>query len=116
MAQPVDPNSFQPAGDLFPVAERVANVGIGNFYLYSISRNGILVHMTGSGNLRQHALFDRSGRQLAVAGGPVSTLGRVALSPDGERIVSERGAGGGKFDLWITELARCICVWRGKVA
>ncbi len=105
MAQPVDPDSFQPAGDLFPVVERVANVALGSGYLYSISRNGILLHATGSGDLRQHAMFDRSGRQLATIGGPVGTLGRVALSPDEKRMASERGSFPGRqFDLWITEL------------
>src|SRR5262249_38763935 len=71
---------------------------------YSISRNGILLHRTG-GALRQHVVFDRSGKQLSTVGGPVTTGGHVALSPDESRMVSDRGAGD-KFDLWITELER----------
>src|SRR5262249_5446533 len=107
MAQPVDPNSVQPAGDVFPVIEQVPAVPGTNFYLYSISLNGILLHLTGFGALRQHAMFDRNGKQLSTVGGPVSTAGRLALSPDEKRMVSERGVGitaGAKIDLWITEL------------
>jgi hypothetical protein len=109
MAQPVDPNSFQPAGDVFPVIEQVPAVPGSNFYLYSISRNGILLHLTGFGALQQHAMFDRSGKQLSTIGGPVATAGRLALSQDEKRMVSERGVGitgGANIDLWITELGQ----------
>jgi Tol biopolymer transport system component len=107
MAQPLDPNSVDPAGDVFPVIEQVPAVPGTKFYLYAISRNGILLHLTALGALRQHAMFDRSGKQLSTVGGPVSTAGRLALSPDEKRMVSEHGVGtnaGAKTDLWITEL------------
>jgi eukaryotic-like serine/threonine-protein kinase len=104
MAQPVDPNSLQPAGDLFPVIEVSSRPGR-NIYEYSISRNGILLYRTGSA-LRQHAFFDRSGKQLSAVGGLVSAPpGIVALSPNEKRMVSVRGVGA-KIDLWITELER----------
>jgi serine/threonine protein kinase len=104
MAQPVVPNSMQPAGDVFPVVEQVSLLPGRVFYQYSISRNGILLHQTASA-LRQHAMFDRSGKQLSMVGRPVSTLGHVALAPDEKRMVSERAVGGNS-DLWITELER----------
>jgi Tol biopolymer transport system component len=106
MAQPVDPESLLPAGDLFPVVEQVSLLGGAAFYRYSISRNGLILHLSGLGALRQHAMFDRTGKQLAALGGPVSTEGRVALSPDEKRMVSEHGTNIGKVDLWITELER----------
>src|SRR5262249_10651203 len=48
MAQPVDPNSVQPAADVFPVVEQVSLLPGRVFWEYSISRNGILLHQTGS--------------------------------------------------------------------
>lgn len=105
MAQPVDPNSLQAAGDVFPIIEQIYTLSGSNFYDYSISRNGILLHRTGLGGLRQYAVFDRSGKQLSAVGDPLLTPGRVALSPDEKRMVSERGVGN-KIDLWITELER----------
>jgi Tol biopolymer transport system component len=105
MAQPVDPNSLQAAGDVFPIIEQIYTLAGSNFYDYSISRNGILLHRTGLGGLRQYGVFDRSGKQLSAVGDPLLTPGRVALSPDEKRMVSERGVGT-KIDLWITELER----------
>ena len=105
MAQPVDPNSLQATGDVFPIIEQIYTLAGSNFYDYSISRNGILLHRTGLGGLRQYAVFDRSGKQLSAVGDPLITPGRVALSPDEKRMASERGVGT-KIDLWITDLER----------
>jgi hypothetical protein len=91
---------------VFPVVEQISLLLPGRaFYEYSISRNGILLHRSGLSLLRQHAMFDRSGKQLSMVGRPVSTLGHVALAPDEKRMVSERAVGGNS-DLWITELER----------
>jgi len=110
LAQPVDPVSLQPDGDAFPVIDQVPSLPGTNFYQYSISRNGILLHLAGLGSaLRQHAVFDRNGKQLSTVGGPVNTAGRLALSPEEKRMVSERGLGisaGARMDLWITELGQ----------
>jgi len=99
MAQPVKPDSLEPAGDSFPLVEQLAAPPGGTYYLFSASRNGIIAHIPSSANLRQHALFDRSGKQLAAIGAPVETPGLVAWSPDEKRMIWERGT-----DLWITEL------------
>jgi Tol biopolymer transport system component len=105
MAQPVDPDSLQAAGDAFPIIEQVYTLAGTDFYDYSISRNAILLHRTGLGGLSQYAMFDRSGKQLFAVGNPLITPGRVALSPDEKRMVSERGVGT-KINLWITDLER----------
>ena len=44
MAQPVNPRTLAPSGDLFPVAERVPNGPQTNEYLYTISGNGMLLY------------------------------------------------------------------------
>ena len=102
MAKPVDPNSLAPTGDPFPLFDQVSSLpGDNNYFLYSLSRNGMIVHQPT--RLLQHTILDRGGRPLATIGDPVPTQGRVALSPDGKRIVTERGVRG-KIDLWMTEV------------
>ncbi len=102
MAKPVDPNSLASAGDPFPLFDQVASLpGDNNYFLYSLSRNGMIVHQPT--RLLQHTFLDRGGRPLATIADPAPTQGRVALSPDGNRIIFERGVGG-KIDLWMTEV------------
>jgi Tol biopolymer transport system component len=110
MAQPLDPKSLEPAGDVFPVAEHVSRGLLNAYFFYSISDpgsgHGMLVYRSGGlGNLRQHAWFDRSGKQLAAIGGPVPTQGRLALSPEEKRLITER-VSGNVTDLWMTEVDR----------
>lgn len=49
MAQPVDPKTLDPKGDLFPVAEQVSRGRNTSDELYSTSTNGMLVYATGGG-------------------------------------------------------------------
>src|SRR5439155_4676879 len=65
MAQPLDSKTLQPAGDLFPVAERVSIGPHPSHALASISGNGVLVYWSGgSFGENQLAWYDRSGKRL----------------------------------------------------
>ena len=104
MAQPVDPVTLEPRGDIFPLAEQLSRNG--NAYdLYSISGNGILVYQTGTEGLDyQHTWFDRTGKELGTIGKPVRS-NRFALSPDGKSVIIERvNPQSNSSDLWITDL------------
>jgi serine/threonine protein kinase len=105
MAQPAKPDTLDPAGEAFPVVQQVSSIPGSGYSLYSASSNGILAYMSGSADRLQHWIFDRNGKQVAAIGAPANTEGRVAFSPDGKRMISERGAVG-KPDLWITDLER----------
>ncbi|HLK50272.1 MAG TPA: protein kinase [Bryobacteraceae bacterium] len=105
VAQPVNPDSMEPADDPFPVVEQVAASPNVEFYLYTASHNGIIAYVSAAANVRQHALLDRNGRQVAAIGSQVQTQGRVALSADSKQMISEHGAGR-QTDLWITDLER----------
>jgi hypothetical protein len=95
MVQPVDPKTFEFKGDLFPVAERVSSGFNPTDQLYSISANGILVFQTGASLPgRQHVWKDRTGKDLGPAGG-VMQSNNFALSPDGNRFVTQRFVGRG---------------------
>jgi len=106
MAQPVDPDKFELAGEPFPIVEQVA-VGLALNSHFSVSENGVLVYQkgqeTGTGRL---AWYDRSGSQSGFVGDP----GRIfdfALSPDGKRVAIARADEQMKTsDLWIREIER----------
>lgn len=106
MAQPVDPNSLQPQGELFPVGEQVSRGSDYGSRLYSLSENGVLVYQSGhTGELRQHTWFDRTGKELGYAGGAVRGINTFSISPDGKRVAMERQADSGTgTDLWLGDL------------
>src|SRR5207237_6589287 len=64
MAQPLDPGTFELAGDAFPVVERV---GIYRSYaLFTVSPSGALAYRSGGGTgTKQLTWFDRAGKPLA---------------------------------------------------
>ncbi len=105
MAQPVDAGSFQPAGELFPVAEQIPTAFIGGFAPVSISDIGVLVY---DSTLRSRSFdflwFDRSGKQLAVVGAPALGI-EVALSPDGTKAAVVVGTFLSS-DIWVHDLTR----------
>jgi serine/threonine protein kinase len=104
MAQPVDPKSLDPKGDLFPVAERVSNGMSNGNYLFSVAANGLLIFLSGgSSGDNQHLWFDRTGKEAGTVGGTVPSRNSIALSPEGKRVVIERTAGQ-NTDLWITDM------------
>jgi Tol biopolymer transport system component/predicted Ser/Thr protein kinase len=105
MAQPVDPKTWQPKGDLFPVApEPVARGPNLPDYLYSVSNNGVLIYKTGGeAAARQLRWFDRSGKEGELVGG-AAPIGQFSLAPDGKRVATSRQNGGqGHVDIWVTD-------------
>jgi Tol biopolymer transport system component len=106
MAQPVDPVSLQPQGELFPVAEDVSRGYDYGSKLYSLSENGVLVYQKGrAGEDRQYTWFDRSGQEVGHAGGTMSSLNSFSVSLDGKRLAIERPSDSGSgTDLWLVDL------------
>jgi eukaryotic-like serine/threonine-protein kinase len=101
MAQPVDPKTLAPAGDVFPVAEQIAG-GINTAeYLFSFSRNGILTYRAGAGTpLSVLTWIDRTGKTLGTAGEP-GPYAFVQLSPDATKAAVTKDG-----DVWIVDLIR----------
>ena len=106
MAQPVDPQSLQPQGDLFPVAERISRGNSNGNTLFSVSANGLLLFQAGgSAGGNQHVWFDRAGKEAGTVGGAVASRQSLALSPDGKRLAIEQIDGqNGQSDVWIIDM------------
>lgn len=105
MALPVDPNSLETRGQLFPVAEQVSQGFVYGSTLYSISGNGVLVYRNGRAAESQHTWFDRAGTETTHAGGPMRSLNSFSLSPDGKRLATEHPSDSGSgTDLWLTDV------------
>jgi hypothetical protein len=67
MAQPLDPGTFELAGDAFPVAERVSTSRV--YALFTVSPGGALAYRTGgAASDTQLTWFDRAGKPLATLG------------------------------------------------
>jgi eukaryotic-like serine/threonine-protein kinase len=105
LAQPVDPNSFEPQGELVPVAEQVSQGYDYGSRLYSVSQN-VLVYQKGrAGEGRQHSWFDRTGKEVVHAGGTMRSLNSFSISPDGKRLATEHPSDSGSgTDLWLADL------------
>ncbi len=109
MAQPTDPESLDPAGEVFPVAERVQFTTLLNYAPISISPGGVLAFLRG-GTVggRNAAWMDRQGRVLKSFQGP-GFIYTLALSPDGQKIAAGVGTTDvEKVDLWVLEPDRGV--------
>ncbi len=106
MAQPVNPKTLQPAGELFPVAEQVS-LWLNGWAPVSASENGVLVYRAGSGGGgTQLSWHDRAGKELGKVGAPGQFWG-FALSPDEKMVAVPRLTGAGA-DIWLQEPARGV--------
>ena len=108
MALPFDPETRQPAGGAFPVAERVSQEG-SRYVGASVSENGTLVY-GGDDSLAVTELTwrDRTGRALGSVGGPAPYL-NLALSPEERRVAVAVGTGDVEnVDIWIIDIARNV--------
>ena len=90
-AQGLDSNRRTLEGDAELVEENVASMpGISSFTAhFSVSRSGTLAWRLGRAALGQVTVFDRQGNEIETAG-PEGTVGSIALSPDGTRLLADR--------------------------
>jgi Tol biopolymer transport system component len=105
MAQPVDPQTLEAKGDLFPItAEPVARGPNPGDYLYSISSQGMLAYRTGAGGAGQQlAWFDRAGKENGSVG-TAAQIQSFTLTLDGKRAVTARQRGDpSRIDVWVTD-------------
>jgi len=87
MAQPLEPKTFDPAGEAFPVVERLA---MGIYYAsFSASATGALAYAANISTGSQLTWFDRSGKLRGTLGG-IGNYSDITLSRDGRRAAVEQ--------------------------
>ena len=108
MARPFDAQRLTIKGDMFPIAEQVADSVNTGFGAFSVSENGVLVYRSGAGALSNRELvwMDRAGKRLSALGKPGAFVG-VAISPD-EKTLAVSIRNGSQRDLWLEDLGRGV--------
>ncbi len=108
MAQELDAGRVELRGDPFPVAEDIA-LSVNQWREHSVSVTGVLAVIQGDPVASSSLLwFDRTGKQVAVAGAPGS-YDDLALSADDHRVAFNRRSGSdSNQDVWVLEWARGI--------
>ena len=101
LALPLNPRSFEPAGEAFRVAEGVA--------AFSVSSNGVLAYQQGTAAGTQSLRwFDRTGKPLGNLGPPANRYVDLTLSPDGKRVAVSKADSPGAVDIWLIDVARGV--------
>ena len=106
MAQPFDPRTGVLRGDTERLAENVLVDGTVWRAAFDASGNGLLTYASGGVMPWQAMWYDRSGKQVGVAGEKALNLFAVRLSPDGSRLATEWGETGGQ--IWIYDRKRQV--------
>ena len=112
VAQPFDPDRLTTTGDAVVVARGVA--GSSDTPAIAAADGGPIVFRAasggGGGTARSHfAWFDRSGKEIARVGEPVTGFGRSpSLSPDGRHVAYTRVLTPGQADIWLLETNRGV--------
>ncbi len=106
MAQAFDANSLQLTGEPLSIAEQVGYNLITGRSFFSASQNGVIAFLNNNPPKTQLAWFDRTGKQLALVGGPGADTG-LRLSPDEKQLaVSRLDTQAGSADIWVIDLSR----------
>ena len=107
-AVPFDPKSLSPTGPEVPVVQNLFHNSSGGYADYSFSETGHLVYASESrAAARALEWADRAGAAQPLPGAP-RVYAAVSLSPSGNRIAAEVGAGFSNSDIWIQDLERGI--------
>jgi eukaryotic-like serine/threonine-protein kinase len=106
MAQPFDNRRLELTGQARPVAEQIADngVGTGGWGSFSASVSDVLVFQQGYASGQQLTWREREGKELGTIGEP-GDYGNVALSPDGTRAALSR-RNGPASNIWLLDISR----------
>ena len=106
MVVPFDAERLETTGDAVPALSGMFPkfTGVANF---DVSDNGVLIYLPGDpeGGNRSLVWVDRQGREEPLRVEPRSYMS-VALSPEGERVVSHVRDATGSDDVWIHNMRR----------
>jgi eukaryotic-like serine/threonine-protein kinase len=108
-AQPFNAKKLMLSVEPVSIADNLLT-GFGESAIFGASQNGLLIYratevQTGF----QFAWFDRTGKQLGVAGEPASYQPAFDLSPDGKQIAAQRyNTATKRYGIWLIECDRNV--------
>jgi Tol biopolymer transport system component len=103
--QPFDLKHLELRDDAVVVADRVYSFNLAGSAAFSVSANGVLAFVRGSGERSRFVWHDRAGKQTGIVGEP-GDYQRPALSHDGRHLAYELYGPDGKADIWIYDMLR----------
>ena len=106
VAQHLDLKRWELTGDPLMLADSVAG-GQGSLPFSASADGRVVAYRAGGGTLQQLSWYDRSGKILAKAAEPDSSLAALLpeLSPDGTQVALQRNVQG-NLDVWLIDLVR----------
>jgi eukaryotic-like serine/threonine-protein kinase len=112
LAQRITPDTLEPVGDSFTVAESVgARTAIVGAIGASGSPAGVFAYRPATSAPRQFVWVDRNGTRVGTLGGPDDRISGIdaswRLSPDGRTLVATRGITN-NGDLWLIDTTRGV--------
>ena len=109
MAQPFDAIGAKLNGEMFRVAENVAQAMNGGHGAFSASENGVLAYLSGSRSglgTTELVWLDRTGKRLDAIVKP-GLIRDFALSPDGRQVAEQiDGADPNESEIWLVDMNR----------
>jgi len=106
MAQPFNPKTGSLEGAPAPIAEQILlDAGTWRAALTS-TEGGLLAYLSGGAAANQLTWYDRSGKNIGLAGDKTLNLNHVRISPDGLKIAAELGES--LTDIWIYDAQRGV--------
>jgi WD40 repeat protein len=105
LAQKLDVDRLEPAGEAVRIAEQVSAV-LHNYHgTFAVSQTGTLLYFRGATEGSQLILRDRSGKTLGVLG-PAARYICPRVSPDGRQVAVGIEDDAGKSDIWLLSFER----------
>jgi serine/threonine protein kinase/Tol biopolymer transport system component len=106
MAQPFNPKTGSLEGSPAPIVEQVLlDPGTWRAALTS-TEGGLLAYLSGGAAANQLTWYDRSGKNIGLAGAKTLNLNHVRISPDGLKIAADLGES--LTDIWIYDAQRGV--------
>jgi serine/threonine protein kinase/Tol biopolymer transport system component len=105
-AQPFNSKTSSLEGSPVPIAEQVLlDPGTWRATI-SATEGGLLAYLSGGAGANQLTWYDRSGKNIGMAGDKTLNLNHVRISPDGLKIAADLGES--LSDIWIFDVQRAV--------
>ena len=106
MAQRFDSKRLELTGEAVPIADQVHEDEISLRSAVSVSQNGLLVYLAGSGPISRELIWlDRSGKKLGQVPGAEAYIA-PKISPNGKRLVYTLSSPA--YDIWSYDIERGV--------